>query len=109
MSWNFGMTADLGGKHPIDLDYDRGYTFNVAKMFYDAFDLDDGIRGLHGKTGEECIPLLKNAIKNFISKRELYESWNPPNRWGNYDGALELLNDLLGWCIESPKAEMYVS
>ena len=106
MGWDFGMQADLGGEYLVDLPYDASYTYNVSKMYYDAFDLKDGIRGLHGKSGVECKPLLENAIKKFIDNRELYKSWNPENGWGDYDGALNLLHTLLRWCDESPNALM---
>ena len=109
MSWDFGMTADLGGENYIDLPYDANYTYNVAKMFYDAFDLVDGIRELNGKTGTECKPLIEKAIKKFVDNKELYEKWNPENGWGDYDGALDLLRMLLQWCNEAPNAVMSVT
>ena len=109
MSWDFSMEIDAGGDNPIELPYEASYTYNVSKMFYDAFDLEDGIRGLYGKTGAECRLLIEHAIIKFTINRKLYKSWNPENGWGNYDTALRLLNELLSWCDESPKAIMRVT
>jgi hypothetical protein len=34
---------------------------------------------------------------------------NPANGWGDYDGALEYLRDLLIACAAHPKAEIHIS
>ena len=109
MSWDFGMIANLGGKHPTDLPYSASYTYNVSKMFYDALECEEGIRGLDNKSGKECKLILEKGIRKFIKKHKLYKSWNPENGWGNYDSALDLLRTLLSWCEEAPNAIMRVT
>lgn len=109
MSWNFYMLADLGGPEPKCVQDDLGYTSNVAPMFYDCIDDKNGIRSLNMKTGAECIPILRKAIDKMVMEPLKYERMNPDNAWGDYDGALKLLQRLLKWCIEAPNAIMRVS
>jgi len=108
MSWDFWMEADVGGKEPVDIGFDANYTYNVSPMFYDAFNLEEGIRGLDKMLGDEAMPYLENAIIKMKENPKKYKAMNPSNGWGDYDTALELLEKLLGWCIEAPKAQMRV-
>lgn len=126
MSWDFSMTVNLTPErehelHAIsqmlrpygmvgslcELDYAANYTYNVASMFAKA--IDGGIRSLNGRTGQECEELLEVAIERFESNPEVYAEMNPPNGWGDSIGAVNLLNELLGWCREAPLATMVVS
>lgn len=112
MSWDFSMEIDAGGEHPFDLDdFEANYTYNVSPMFYEAFKgmLDDGISGLHEKTGKDARHMLEIAIARMQDDPEKYKQWNPDNGWGSYEGALNLLCTLRGWCISAPLARFRVS
>ena len=109
MSYDFWMLADVGGEHGIDIGFEANYTYNVYEMFKCAFEDDDGIRILNEKKGDECLPLLAAAIEKMETDPAKYEAMNPPNGWGSYRGALELLKDLRFWCIRAPEATMIVS
>ena len=113
MSWDFWMeeenhTCPTCGRSAPPLDYSANYTYNVSPMFYEAFELKDGIRDLDGKTGEDCIPLLLHAIKAMCFDPKKYKEMNPKNKWGNYEGALKLLQKLLEWCTDQRTAIMRV-
>lgn len=114
MGWDFGMWADVGGEERGYLDgYDRNYTFNVSPMFFRALAgteiAEAGLRGLDGKLGSECAPLLTVMIERMEASPDAFKELNPPNGWGSYDGALHLLRELRRWCAEAPKARMRVS
>lgn len=108
MSWDFGMEIDAGGLEPHSLHYDANYTYNVAPMFLEAMG-GDGIRQLDGLIGEECLPLLGKAIADMVENPGKYKAMNPSNGWGDFDGALELLQTLVKWCNEAPKATMRIT
>ena len=103
------MEADVGGegRHALK-GCDENYTYNVSAMFYDAIGAE-GIRSLNGKTGEEAKPILEAAIKNMESAPDKYKALNPPNKWGDYEGALQLLKTLLQWCTDAPKAFLVIT
>ena len=108
MSWDFSMTIDAGGEFPIDLPYEANYTYNVSAMFFEAFPGKDGIRGLDGRTGEDCQEPLRVAIQAMEDNPGKYKTMNPDNGWGDYHGALDLLRELRGWCVAAPNATMAV-
>ena len=53
-----GGTYALGGTTELSLNV----TYNYCKYYYKTIDEKDGIKFLHGKTGAETIPVLKEAI-----------------------------------------------
>lgn len=110
MGWDFSMEVDLGGPEPVDLgdEYEAGYTYNVSPMFFDAFG-EDGIRGIDGLIGSEAQQRIESALEKMQGDPDRYIAMNPKNGWGNYDGAVELLCRLRGWCISAPKARMRVT
>ncbi len=54
-----GGTYALGGSDEAWLNI----TYNYSKFYYSTIDKEKGIRWLYGKTGEECLPVLKAAIE----------------------------------------------
>lgn len=110
MSWDIGFTIDTGAgkKHAIGPEYNM--TYNVCEMYYDAFTPEfGGLKGLDGLQGSLASVNLDYAIKNFVEKADLYRSWNPPNGWGSYDRALELLTEMKAFCVDNPKVMVNVS
>lgn len=107
MSWDFSMEIDAGGPEPACILSDLNYTYNVSPMYYEAIG-EDGIGGLHGKAGADCIPILRGAIAAMEDDPAKYQAMNPPNGWGSYGGALGVLRELLAWCVAAPKATMCV-
>lgn len=106
MSYDFGMRVDLGNGWKY-LDYEKNYTYNVSPMFYEAFG-EPGINLIEGKTGKECLVKLKKGLSEMKNNKEKYEAMNPENGWGRYEGAVEVVETLIKWAKEAPKAEFYV-
>ena len=111
MSYDFSMCVDVGGDGLVTLSgYDfLNYTYNVGAMFKRALAEDDGIWILDGKTGEECLPYLKAAIKSMSENMDKFRLLNPENGWGSAEGALKVLKTLHEWCEEVPKAILRIS
>lgn len=110
MSWDFWMERDPEPGERLGIpECDANYTYNVSDMFYDALPCSDGIRGLNGAKGKDCIKLLEHAIHMMTTYPDKYKAMNPENGWGSYEGALGLLNKLKTWCEKYPEAYMVVS
>ena len=73
---------------------DFNYTYNVSPMFYACYP-EHGIRIIDGFIGKRAEFNL-NVLREYMIEhaREL-EAMNPTNGWGDYIGALQLVNNLL--------------
>ena len=125
MSWSFSLKTEVKCPHCKetlteqqleDIDdkqrssLDVNYTSNVGEMFCLAFDrwTEDGIRYLHGRTGEFCLHALKDAHAYFVANKEELEKLNPDNGWGSYEGAFRLLKTLLTAAEENPNSTFQI-
>ncbi len=88
---------------------DINYTYNVSPMFRLALGKDEGVKYLHKRKGSEVRMLLADGITNMKLEPDKYKALNPENGWGNYDGALEVLNKLHSWSVNYPEAMIYIS
>lgn len=108
MSYDFAMDTDCGGpERHVVLD-GINYTYNVWPMYYDVLG-GTGVNDLDGKTGRECIPLLRAAVAKMETSPAKYREMNPDNGYGDYEGALRTLRELLAWCLSAPLATMRIS
>ena len=86
-------------------DYDSP-TYNLRDMFVACMDWnyeqshvdDDGIRRTTWYPMTEVLPRIERGIRELTENREEYEKYNPPNGWGDLDGALR--------CLRNWKAEL---
>ena len=81
--------------------YSDNYTFNVAEMYQLAFDSEEGIKYLNDETCGNAIIYLKDAINAMKEYKGKFLPLEPNNGWGDYEGALSVLEDLLIACEES--------
>ena len=65
-----GGTYCMGGTNEDHLNV----TYNYGQHFRDAIDPEKGIRWLYGKTGAECIPVLKAAIEK-LGTEQHHDYW----------------------------------
>ena len=106
MSLDIGLyvEADTGGDELRNVElYHACYTGNVCPMWteagvYEALYESDGVEAA------SIIPILEDGIADMELRVDAYSALNPPNGWGNYEGALELLHGLLAACKRDPKA-----
>lgn len=103
------MQVDIGGPEPIDYCAASigNYTSNVSGMWTDA--LGYRLADLKGRTAGDCIDDLRRAVADMEARPDHYRAMNPPNGWGDYEGALDYLRQLHDACCAHPKAEIYIS
>lgn len=86
-------------------------TYNLAGMFAAALDLPErleerstvfGLRLLDGAPGSEAGGVLRRAVERMEADPDKYRAMNPPNGWGDYEGALACLRYLHAGCVEHP-------
>lgn len=107
MSYDIGMEIDAGGEYPESVGEWYNYTYNVSPMFRLAFG-GNGVNDLSGLTGEVAAPFLDEAIVYFHEHMDEMRDLNPSNGWGNAEGALRFLENLLTEARTHPKAVVAV-
>lgn len=107
MSWDVYAKIDTGGAEPATVGEAGNYTYNVSQMYYDVLG-GDGLRGLHEMVCAEALPLINEACAKMVADPEKYRAMNPPNGWGDYEGALRYLQGIGEMCAEHPKAKLAV-
>lgn len=76
-------------------------TYNLGAMFKEAL----GGRRLKELDGMECenaLPLLLEAVVEMRADPARFKEFNPPNGWGDYEGALRFLEDFSVLCRRYP-------
>ena len=79
------------------------YTYNVSSM-WDAAIPGKGIRTHYGMTGREALKPLRHIREFMEDHRQALLTMNPPNGWGDYDGALQFVTDLINASVRNPDA-----
>lgn len=103
------LKVDTGGSEPVDYcAADIGnYTANVSGMWTDA--LGYRLADLKGRTAGDCTDDLRRAVADMQNRPDHYRAMNPPNGWGDYEGALAYLRQLHDACCAHPKATVHIS
>ena len=110
MSLNIWLSifVDVGTEEPYEVNlYDDNITSNLNPMWrqagvYDALHLD-------GKIAQEILPVLRQGLADMQAKPEVYKALNPENGWGDYEGAIDFLQNLIAACQKFPKACVFVN
>ena len=106
MSLDIGLyvEVDTGGTslRAIHL-YDANYTGNVYPMWEKA-GVYEVLYESGGVEASAIIPILEDGIADMELQIDAYSALNPPNGWGNYEGALSFLHSLLAACKRDPRA-----
>ena len=100
MSYGVRLTATV----PTTV-HEAGITSNLGPMFRQA--LGYGLKDLP-TDATACIEPLERAVHDMIVSPDTYRELNPPNGWGDYDGALTFLQRLLQACREYPNAAVEI-
>lgn len=102
MSYDIRLVINTGGKHPAAVTECKSPTYNLCVMFKEA--LGCPIRELDGRVAGDIVQRLKTATAEMKKYPDKFRDLNPPNGWGNYEGALESLCWLLEVCQKHPLA-----
>jgi len=68
-----------------------------------------GLRALDGAPCSEAGGVIARAVERMEADPDTYRAMNPPNGWGDYEGALAFLRRLAEACAEHPRATVRVS
>ena len=58
------------------------------------------------KTAGELAEKLRAAIADMEDRPDYYKQFDPPNKWGSYEGFIPWLKSLLAACEEHPNASL---
>jgi hypothetical protein len=85
-------------------DTDRNYTSNVSQMWAKALgdDLGDLINRLGERNGA-LTPILRAGVEAMEADPGAYQTMEPENGWGTYEGALAYLRWMLAMCDAVPE------
>ena len=106
MSWDTYLAINTGIDDIEVIDVGN-YTYNVGKMYRDA--LGFSYSDFNGMLAKDAIQILKIAIEKMEKNPKYYETMNPENNWGNYNGALKYLKSLYVACKDNPLCKIVVT
>jgi hypothetical protein len=87
-------------------DEQFSYTWNVAPMWYAAMP-EKGIQAHCGMTGRDALVPLRRIREYMEDNRDAMIAMNPDNGWGDYDGALQFVTDLINASARNPETIWY--
>ena len=105
MSYDLYLSMDTGNGDSITEDIGN-YTSNISNM-YEAAGLGH-IEDYDDKLAKDCIEALRKAVTHMENNSSIHTALEPPNGWGDYEGALEFLTKTLRMCIKHPNAILRV-
>jgi hypothetical protein len=110
MSLDFSLYFDIDtGNLPYSHEiFTRNITHNVGTMWRKA-GVYDALYKSDNKKASEIIEELKKGCEDMIEHAEEYELLNPDNGWGDYEGAVYFLKDILDACKNYPNARIEIS
>jgi hypothetical protein len=108
LSYDVSLMIDTGGDEPAEVFYVGNYTSNVFPMWVEALN-GKSLREYHGAPCSEAAGPLADGVKRMEVDPDKYREMNPPNGWGDYEGALRYLRKLAEACAEHAKCTIYVS
>jgi len=101
MSADYWLQIDTGGPEPATLA-SFNCTYNLGEMLRAAgFPEWDA---LTGAPASETGGMLRSVADKLRADPEQFKTYNPPNGWGTYEGAIEFLNEFAAACAAHPKA-----
>lgn len=92
------------------------YTSNVSPMWETALQVSRrvamadavGLSALHGVPCGVAAGYISGGIDRMVLEPELYRAMEPSNGWGDYEGALQYLRDILAQCVKPDLREWFV-
>ena len=84
------ITVDTGTPYEVCL-LDLNYTSNCAPMWRHA---GADLREFDEAPASEAAGPLAEAVKRMETDPDTYRAMNPPNGWGDYEGALAFLRKI---------------
>lgn len=108
MSYNAYLMIDTGAPDPQCAVEIGDYTSNVSPMWRDAL-AGRPLREFHDAPCSEAAGPLADAVQRMEADPGKYREMNPPNGWGDYEGALRYLRRLAEACAKHSKCTIKIS
>lgn len=88
----------------------QSVTGNLDGIFIRAFG-QYGVRGLDGEPVADVVSQLRRAYRHISdpANRNEYLALSPRNGWGSYEGAMQIMRELLESCAENPNGVIRIS
>ena len=111
MSYDVGLYMDTGGVSEVAIGQGHNITYNLAPIFALAFDDPDGLKVIDELYGRAAWNMLYVALGHITNPDNIgeYRELNPSNGWGDHDGAIRFLFELMDECRRHPRATVRVS
>ena len=77
--------------------------------YYTRLKKMEGSQGLKESQVGDLYIQIGEAIEKMESNPEKYKAMNPPNGWGNYEGALEVLKEMAKVAFEYPETVFLIT
>lgn len=87
----------------IPLVPDHNYTYNISPMLRKVWD-GAGMTDLDSRPADEARLFIEHAIEMMSGAPEDYDALNPANGWGNRQGCVDWLMDIVVACRRFPNA-----
>lgn len=110
MSWDVYISIDTGSDEYATI-WSGNHTWNIAPMFYKAFESTGNKEGLRSLDGQKCsvvTSVIQMALDHMKNNPDEYEILNPKNGWGSYESAMGFLGDILENCVKHPLCTIFV-
>lgn len=107
MSYWIYLEIDTGGDEDWPV-YERNCTSNVVPMWREALG-GDGLAAFHHAPASEAAGPLNTGVRRMEADPAKYRAMNPPNGWGNYEDALDVLRELRDACHTHPLTRIRIS
>ena len=82
------------------------YTWNVSGMYHAAappnIETDSILYWMNGKIAGDVIWVLKFILAEMRDAPDVFREMNPPNGWGDYEGAIRFIDGILRECETHP-------
>lgn len=105
MSYDIWLEIDTGAVEPLPVLEVGNYTSNCGPMWAKALG-GRRLRDFNKAPCSEAAGPLAEAVKRMEADPDTYREMNPPNGWGDYEGALDFLRRLADACAENPKCRI---
>lgn len=104
---NMSLDFSLLKVQPSEV-FSVNYTHNVSEM-WDLAGIYDDLYNSDGKLAKDIVGNLIFGLKKMLDNPDKFKKLNPENGWGDYDGAVKVLNEIISACNEYPDAEISIS
>lgn len=95
--------------------FERNITHNLGVMadeagIYTALWRPETLEtmGPDGKQAGYLVSILEKGLDDLKARPDYFAQFNPENGWGDYDGLVEFVTDVLDACRQCPEAKVRV-